>query len=415
MLYPLARVLFFPAALSLTFSIAHGATGTHLIGLSPRSTAMAGTGISAALTGADALYRNPAQLLDASGVPGTVAFEASLNAVNFKSEVDAGSGYKANQMGTKYLPALATTYRWDEKWAIGFGLYAYGGAAIDQNNQAALKMLKTELSMFRFSPSVAWRPVPELSVGVAPFLKYGAFALNENITGGGVQSGRAPHGGVGAGAVIGASVEATDGFRVGASFTTAAGVEYKDVADLDRLGPGATDPSLYGLDSIRVQSPHELGLGVSYTQHDFRILVEYRWVAWSNADGYRELGWKDQSVWSAGAEYTRGWWAFRLGVLTTNSPIESNISETGVASVDFQGHPVFVSSISTLNLVAFPAMSTTHLSVGTGYTWGEGRASGVDLAFVYMPTIARERAGSGYDLRAKVASWQLGLGLRQQL
>ena len=130
-------------------------------------------------------------------------------------------------------------------------------------------------------------------------MTYGQFAVNDDVDNPltpGVESGRNTHSKIGFGGQFGATAKFSD-FLVGASFTTNSNMSYPDIVNLNHFGPGAVTPAAAGINPLEVDQPMEFAVGASYgVSPDFKVTVDGRYIGWSHAAGYSDLGWKDQWV-----------------------------------------------------------------------------------------------------------------------
>ena len=146
-------------------------------------------------------------------------------------------------------------------------------------------------------------------------------------------------------------------------------------------------------DDLTLEQPWEIALGFSYdVTNKMSVTGDYRYIAWGLADGYRDFGWDNQSVFALGVEYKSKRYKIRAGYNYATSPISNATGETGALLTDVQGHLVFDQALSMLNLVGFPAISTTHFSGGIGYALTDD--VDLDFAMVYAPQAITSRAGS---------------------
>ncbi len=153
----------------------------------------------------------------------------------------------------------------------------------------------------------------------------------------------------------------------------------------------ATNPA--NLDDLTLEQPYEIALGFSYdVTKKMTVTADYRYIAWSQSVGYGDFGWEDQHVFALGAQYKAKHFTLRAGYNYANSPIKDATGEFGSLLTDVQGHYVFDQALSMLNLVGFPAISTTHFTAGLGYAFSED--IDFDFAIVYSPESTVSRSGT---------------------
>ena len=154
----------------------------------------------------------------------------------------------------------------------------------------------------------------------------------------------------------------------------------------------ATNPK--NLDDLTMEQPWEVAIGASYQLTDQVVITgDYRYIAWGLAEGYKDFGWDNQSVFALGFEFRPNkQFRFRGGYNYADSPIPDKSNEYGALLTDMQGTYVFDQAISMLNMTGFPAIATTHFTLGAGYDFTDNLT--VDGAFMYSPETETTRSGS---------------------
>jgi len=154
----------------------------------------------------------------------------------------------------------------------------------------------------------------------------------------------------------------------------------------------ATNPN--NLDDLTMEQPWEIAIGAAYElTEQVTITGDYRYIAWGQADGYKDFGWENQSVYALGFEFRPNkQFRFRGGYNYADSPLKNESGEIGSLLNDVQGSYVFNQSISMLNIVGFPAIATTHFTLGAGYDFTENLT--LDGAFMYSPETEVTRSGA---------------------
>lgn len=183
----------------------------------------------------------------------------------------------------------------------------------------------------------------------------------------------------------------------------------------------ATNPK--NLDDLVLEQPWEMAVGFSYQLNEEMLFTaDYRYIAWGLAEGYKDFGWKNQNVIAAGLEFDLDGVRLRMGYNYADSPIEDTSNEQGALLTDVQGHLVFDQALSMLNLVGFPAISTTHFTCGMG--WDLTDSMTLDGAVVYSPVSTVKRKGQlsplqtgfdtidfAYEYETKMEQLSLSFGL----
>lgn len=386
--------------------------GGNLIGISPSSQGLGGTGIANYTTGADALFKNPSLLTALPGADGSVTGEVYGTLFKQNGSVEPASGAtsageKISQNKAVVLPTLGATYKFNNQAGFGLSVGGYGGARADYRGEATLSRLFAEASHARVTMAGAYRILPEVSLGVAPFMNYSELRIN-------LTSGPAPHGDTSFGAIFGVSAEPIANLTIGATYQLKTTQTHEKVLDLGALSGVPT-----GLKPLDSGEPQQLGVGVAYDYSDWTFTADYRLLCWNSTEGYKQLGWQNQSVIALGTQYKMNDWAFRLGFNHGNSPIEDKTGETIATPTTISGVTVYPQSISLLNMGAFPAISATHLAGGMGYNLTADLS--LDAAFVYAFKKTAVRSGTGsspltgaagaYTYTARVSQWSAAAGL----
>jgi len=154
----------------------------------------------------------------------------------------------------------------------------------------------------------------------------------------------------------------------------------------------ATNPN--NLDDLTMEQPWEIAIGAAYDLTDqVTITGDYRYIAWGLAEGYKDFGWENQSVYALGFEFRPNKkFRFRGGYNYADSPLQGNSGELGSLLTDVQGTLVFDQAVSMLNMVGFPAIATTHFTLGAGYDFTKNFT--LDGAFMYSPETEVSRSGA---------------------
>ena len=154
----------------------------------------------------------------------------------------------------------------------------------------------------------------------------------------------------------------------------------------------ATNPA--NLDDLTMEQPWEIAVGFGYELTDqVTITGDYRYIAWGLAEGYKDFGWENQSVYALGFEFRPNKkFRFRGGYNYADSPLKGTEGELGSLLTDVQGTLVFDQAVSMLNMTGFPAIATTHFTLGAGYDFTKNLT--IDGAFMYSPEVVVTRSGA---------------------
>ncbi|NOR58689.1 MAG: aromatic hydrocarbon degradation protein, partial [Sulfurimonas sp.] len=123
-------------------------------------------------------------------------------------------------------------------------------------------------------------------------------------------------------------------------------------------------------------------------------------IKWSSAKGYEDFKWEDQNVIAVGYEYATDKWSARLGYNYANNPITSQGTTPGSLGT----------KLNTFNLVGFPAIVESHITIGGSYVFSE--KTSLDLAYTYAPEVEQTLKNAlGTDVSTKHSQTALSLGL----
>jgi len=355
--------------------------GDNLISLGAESRAMGGTGIAMPM-GTDSVFKNPSWLAEVKGP------EAMFGATLFMPDVKAKNGNANGQEATSaadisLIPAVAHADRVNENWAYGVGMFGVSGMGADYRNEngptpaenKGLADMRTNFQYMRFVPSIAYKQ-DNLRLGAGLTLAYGALDISAvlptdpaDITtyaqrGGGMSDD------FGFGFQLGAGYTVTPEINLGAFYQSEVATEYENVFDFNMDGR---------YDNLKLSQPAEYGVGIGYDNGTYRASLDVKQILWSDADGYNEFGWDDQTVIAFGAGYkVNPNLELRAGYSHASSPIDETFTGATVG-----GTPMPASSVAFFNIMGFPAISEDHITAGLGYTIT--KKVGVDLAFVHSP------------------------------
>ncbi len=221
------------------------------------------------------------------------------------------------------------------------------------------------------------------SIGVTPILQYGSLDMQYNyqdMMGNQQSSGS------------GVSQDLAFGYNLGVAYQVAGltlGAIYKSQIDMDYSNQLSTATAPFvsmgifpGAMSNELSTPAEMGVGVSYRISGHTIAADYKQINWSDAEGYSDFQWEDQSVMAFGYEFDAKTWALRLGYNYASSPISDagamDMSQAGMNMAMYGGN-----AINTFNLAGFPATIESHITLGGSYAFND--TTSIDLAYVYAP------------------------------
>jgi long-chain fatty acid transport protein len=346
--------------------------GDNIIGVGPISRAMGGVGIAAPQDAISAVFSNPGSICFGDYCPSSqVDFAGTVFLPTPTGSVGANNrNFDATSAARTYpIPALGISWNFKElpKWRFGFGAYGVSGLGVDYRGTAISGTipvppgfprvplaagLRTDLLIMKFAPTVAYVPLPWLSIGAALNIDYSTLDLGSG------------HGSAfGLGAQIGAIVKPHPKISLGLTYITPQNITYRRVTDFN--GDGS-------LDDLTLGAPGNLGFGVAVEPILKKLLIEgnLKWINWSNARGYKDFGWRDQVVLNIGAQYKPiPKLALRLGYNYGVNPVTPHRNFNGGPNsfTDVQGFRVPTYFFESFRVIGFPAIVQHHFTCGIGY------------------------------------------------
>lgn len=392
------------AALALGTTSAFATNGDHLIGLGAKSRGMAGVSIGMS-HGAESGIINPALISTVENIE--VSFGGTLFMPNVDYNANMGAGEQSSAADLSMIPEVSIAFKVNDNFHWGIGMWGTAGMGVDYRNvgdansggKGTMQMV-TNLQLMQFGVPLTYT-VSGFSIGVTPILQYGALDINykmPDFAGG--------HSTVGAGV----AQDLKFGYTVGASYDFDAvgvngltlGAVYKAAIEMEYDGQlsSATQPFVDfgifpGAMGDKLEQPAEIGVGISYQFGGNTLAFDYKQIKWSDAKGYKDFKWDDQSVIAVGYEYATSKYAVRLGYNYAEQPIQEQFDGAGMVNpLDPATYPYAGgAALNMFNLLGFPATVEQHFAVGGTYVVSENMSA--DLAFTYAPETTTEFGTAG--------------------
>jgi len=371
------------AALALGATSAFATNGSNLIGTGAKSRAMGGTSIGTG-HGAESGLSNPA-LISSIKKDHEISFGGTLFMPDVSTDGGSNGMMIANSAADmNVIPEVSIATKVNDNFYWGIGMYGTAGMGVDyrdSTNPGSMNMV-TNLQLMQFGVPLNF-VANGFSIGVTPILQYGSLDMQYNyqdMMGNQQSSGS------------GVSQDLAFGYNLGVAYQVAGltlGAIYKSQIDMDYSNQLSTATSPFvsmgifpGAMSNELSTPAEMGVGVSYRISGHTIAADYKQINWSDAEGYSDFQWEDQSVMAFGYEFDAKTWALRLGYNYASSPISDagamDMSQAGMNMAMYGGN-----AINTFNLAGFPATIESHITLGGSYAFND--TTSIDLAYVYAP------------------------------
>jgi long-chain fatty acid transport protein len=403
--------------------------GINLIGIGPISRSMGGVGIAQPMDAISAVFANPAAMCFGDYCPGS---EFNFSATLFMPKIDAKvtnqgpatpGTFSADAEDNVYpIPAIGFSVPIGEdgsKWRFGLSAYGVSGLGVDYRNTVLdndrfydlsggtdplgpyapmVTGAYTQLQIMKFAPAFAYQVTPNLSLGLALPIDYGTLDLRN-----GGSSGFA------LGVLPGIMYKPIENLSLGLSYTSPQNINYKNVTDFDQDG---------SYDSLELESPQQAALGIAYDFFGAGLVLEadVKWINWSNAKGYRDFDWDDQTVFAIGAQYKpTDKMSLRAGYNYAKNPVNEHNNFNGQTTTTVQGKTLpSTFYYETFRIIGFPAIVEHHITLGFGYKISD--TFSLDLGFMYafentMTETGTDLFGQPVEIESTLSETSLDFGL----
>ena len=394
---------------------AFATNGDDLIGVTPNSEAMGGIGVGMPVGSVDSIFRNPAWMSVARSNKvqfGGMLFMPSVKAENNNAFISA-STYRPSSASVDsnanlfLVPEIGIVDRINNKLVFGIGAFGVSGMGTDYNGKGPLQVIgfndqgpvtipafynmRTTLQFMRIIPALSYQINPMISVGAGIDFAYGSLDMNATMPNGcnpttGVCTSEASYGGgqstaLGIGGQLGVAFNFGNFVYAGLNYQTPISMTYRHVFDF--IGASKGNFGNEGFQDLKLEQPQELAFGVGIAPtNKWNVGADVRWINWSNADGYKDFGWKDQWVFALGTSYkVTPKITLRAGFNYARSPIRSNNfgKNTNPPIVSISGGQFNQYQLDLFNLYGFPAITEEAITLGGSYQFTNN--FGVSLAY----------------------------------
>ncbi|MCU0577404.1 MAG: hypothetical protein MUD15_11345 [Desulfobacterota bacterium] len=423
------RVSVIAAATILALTAIHAdalaTNGDNLIGIGPIARSMGGVGIAAPQDAISAVFANPASMCVGPFCPASsFDFAGTL----FMPKVDAAVKHAASvakdeSARTVYtIPAIGISAPITDKmplWRFGIAAYGVTGLGVDYRGgelddagyydfgpggtAPLVQGEYTQLQIMKFAPAVGVLVTDKLSLGMAVHIDYAMLDL---------RNGTSPD--YTAGIQLGVIFMPTDAINLGLTYTSPQETVHDNV-------------NLPNLDTLKLESPQQLGFGISYQVPDaMNLLVEtdVKWLNWADATGYSDFDWKDQWVYAVGLQVEPKKNLFlRAGFNYSKNPVDEHDGFDGSfnpatgqpnSAVNVQGTIFPAYYYETFRIIGFPAIVEKHLTFGAGYRFTDQFSMNVGWMHAFEKTISESGTdpfGQPVSLESTLSEDSLDFGL----
>ena len=418
-------------AMAISAVPAFATNGDNVMGVGTISRSMGGTGAAAPQDAITAVFGNPAAMCYIPCQTSEVDFAATIFDPTIKATVktNATGLLKATSQGAPYaFPAIGIYTPISENWRFGLAAYGVSGMGVDYKDTHLRQLgstfgltqngtdLKTDFQVMKFAPNLAYRILPNLSVGAALQVNWAQLDLGD---------GSAHNFGVGT--QVGVSYKPIDGLSLGVTYQSEQKHTFKRAFNFNTTdqSPNFLSPSQVdnNRDTLALAQPQQVVIGAAYDiiPSKWMIEVDGKWLNWANATGYDDFGWKDQYVAAVGTQVKPlDWLAVRVGYNYGNNPVKEHNGWNALGSRTLQGSPVNNFFYEYFRTIGFPAIVENHLTAGLGINLTKKVSLNLGYTHAFAKTIKERSAplpagfgGGTIDLQSKLAenSYEFGLNI----
>jgi long-chain fatty acid transport protein len=317
----------------LPLTLATAAAAIHPCALAINGALPGGNGIKNASMGGASIAL-PLDAVAAANNPAGMAFlpsSATLGLQVFRGHSSAEYVVPGNHLENRQTePAPEGGFNWhlDPDLAVGFSV---SGAGVGSDYaQPALPVpgagnAKTSLRVAEFSPAVAWKPRPDLALGVGLTLARLQFEADGVIVPAPVPGGLMPLPGHGTQTSTGAGLRAGLLWKPTAEWTL--GVNLKSRTRMGKLD--GYDRDLLAYSDGRIDLPAQYGAGIAWQPTErLTLAADGMRVLWGHMKVMQDpngFAWRDQPVWRIGAAWmVDERWTLRAGYSRNRGQIDSS-------------------------------------------------------------------------------------------
>jgi long-chain fatty acid transport protein len=259
-----------------------------------------------------------------------------------------------------------------------------GSTGLDNTlGKVDLYNMRSSLMLMQFAPSLAYGN-DTFGIGLTAIVQYGALSIDYD-TSDATHVGSGTSNDLGYGYQIGGYYNPMKSLTLGAVYKSAIDMEYKNqISDAAAAFGYGSNPAALAAKSDNLEQPAEYGIGVDYTINAISLTMDVKEIRWSDAKGYKDFGWDDQTVYAVGAKYAADSYWVGIGYNYGENPVPNNKSTVSVT-----GNPLYNTDGDTMNLfnyAMFPATVESAITLGGGYALSETLA--FDVAYTYSPEVS---------------------------
>jgi len=379
--------------------------GDNVIGVGTISRSMGGVGVAEPQDAITAVFGNPAAMCYIPCQTSEVDFAATIFDPTIKAKVGVGPGtVDAVSQGAPFaFPAIGIYTPITDNLRFGLAAYGISGLGVDYKDSDLGSSglgpfdIETQLQIMKFAPNLAYRILPNLSVGAALQVNWAQLDLGDG-------SGHD----FGFGTQLGVAYQPIDTVHIGVTYQTPQKHTFKRIRDFNFDGKR---------DTLALEQPQQVVLGVGYDVIPNMALIEVdgKWINWGDSIGYEDFGWKDQWVVAVGAQVKPvDWVALRAGYNYGSNPVNTHNGFNPAGAQSLQGIPnVPVALVEGFRIVGFPAIVQHHITAGAGINISKKVSLNIGYTHAFEETIKEHSQFNAIRLESSLEenSYEFGLNI----
>ena len=352
--------------------LANATNGDTMVAVGAQNTALGGTGV-ANFVGAESTFANPAMLGKSKGnevTGGVNLFKPSVTNTGFTGTTPANSS-----ADTSYIPDFSYSSRISDNLTYGVAIAAAAGMGVNYTDASpSYVKAKTTLSILKVVPTIAYNK-DNYGLGFSPVLQYGSLAISYATANGANNPNNNADSSTGLGFTLGGYYDVMPALTVAAAYISPISMTYGNQLSSAGTGFGQTFAN-------KLEQPGEMKAGVAYTMAtSYTLTADYRLIKWSSAAGYKDFGWKDETVIAVGGKYAaEGYW---LGVGYNHSDNPIGVFANGTLTPAGNNGGV----VNMFNNLMFPAIVKDSYTFGGGYSIT--KELGIEAAAMIAPNVTQ--------------------------
>ncbi|MGC9091854.1 MAG: OmpP1/FadL family transporter [Bacteroidota bacterium] len=316
-----------------------------------------------------AIFYNPAGLGFLGGMNIQVGTTLFFPSSRFRGPLQFNTNAETKMVNQVFYPStLYGTYSMENGFAFGLGVFSpYGlGSEWPSNWVGRGIATKTDLKTFYINPTVAYKVLPQLSIGAGFDFVFGSVVLQRQIVNFNPEGSLKLEGsGTGIGFNAGVLFKPSELFSMGVSYRSTVKLDLKGTATF--TVPDQAKPLFPGGDvSTTMKMPSSIFAGLAlFPMSNLALEFDYQWVGWkvydvlpitfsqtTSAQQNTTLpqDYKNSYILRVGGEYLYKDWAFRAGFIFDKTPVPDKSLDPMLPDADHYDYNIGVGYKVSQNL-----------------------------------------------------------------